>query len=252
MSFNILLWCDVMISYLKENDIEFRNGVAVLPRTAIYEGPIKMISTYKYRRDIPHEIKKDSLLCYFMLEPDLIPRMKKIIKELSEIKEYGGICGFDLSPCLGMLMPRQRLSILANSLFNCFCGVNGIKILPNSRVGDFSTMSMTVGFPDDVGFVSGKLGCNNYGFKNYGLYQLGLTINSKNPPFVAIYGGLSLKDARKIFRYSKRSDLKIFVFRDRRDRVRNGAKDYYYAYENGVIKKFPSPNNEEGGERNER
>lgn len=251
MSFNILLWCDEMISYLKENDIEFRNGVAILPRASIYDGPIKMISTYKYRRDIPIDKRESSLLCYFMLEPDLKPRMDKIKEEISEIKKYGGICGFDLSPCVGMLRPRQRLSILTNSLFNCFCAVNEIKILPNSRVGDFSTMSMTVGFPDEVGFVSGKLGCNNSGFKNYGLYQLGLTIDSKNPPFLVIYGGLSIKDARKIFRYSKRSDFKIYVFRDRRDRVRNDAKDYYFAYEEGMIKKFFSPNNNEGGERNE-
>lgn len=248
MNFNILTWCDNIISHLKENEIIFDNGVAILPKESIYTGPIEMLSTYKYRRDIPPNLQKSSLLCFFMPEENLFPRLRSIHDDITEFQKYGGICGFDLSPSIGMLIPRQKLSILINSLYNCYCAIHGIKILPNSRVGDFSTLSMTSSFPNNVGFISGMLGCNKYGFKNYGLYQLCLTISTKNPPVIYIYGGLSKKDATLLFKYSPRNDFKIFVFRDRRNRKRNNAQNYFFSYSDSKDVKKSSLYDIKGGD----
>ena len=118
MKFNILEWCDDMITHLKESDIDFENGVAVLKKEFIYQDEVSMVSTYKYRNDIPNELKKTSLLTYFMPDDNLFNRIKKLEEEIPIMREYGGICGFDLSPSVGMLRPRQRFSILINSIFN--------------------------------------------------------------------------------------------------------------------------------------
>ena len=169
MKLNILKWCDDMITNLKENNIAFENGVAVMPKEFIYQDEVSMVSTYKYRNDIPDCLKKSSLLSYFMPDDNLFNRIKKIEVEIPIMKEYGGICGFDMSPSVGMLRPRQRFSILINSVFNAYCGLHGVKILPNSRVGDLGTMSMSKSFPEGVNFITGRHGCNLYGFKGYGL-----------------------------------------------------------------------------------
>lgn len=55
--------------------------------------------------------------------------MKGIDTE-NEIISHCGVSGFDLSPSIGMLRPRQRLSILVNAIHACYLGTKGIKILP--------------------------------------------------------------------------------------------------------------------------
>lgn len=237
MRFNILMWCDDMITQLKESDISFENGVAVMPKDFIYQDEVSMVSTYKYRNDIPDRLKKTSLLAYFMPDDNLFNRIKKVEAEIPILKEYGGICGFDLSPSVGMLRPRQRFSILINSVFNAYCGICGIKILPNSRVGDLGTMSMTKSFPSGVNFITGKHGCNSYGFREYGLYQLCLQINDKQPHILYVYGNVSLKEAKCIFRYSHDKEFSIITFPDRRNRVRNKSQPRRISIENGKLVK---------------
>ena len=237
MKFNILEWCDDMITHLKESDIDFENGVAVLKKEFIYQDEVSMVSTYKYRNDIPNELKKTSLLTYFMPDDNLFNRIKKLEEEIPIMREYGGICGFDLSPSVGMLRPRQRFSILINSIFNASCAIQGVKILPNSRVGDLGTMSMSKSFPDGVNFITGKHGCNSYGFKEYGLYQLCVQIHEKQPHILYVYGKVSLKEARHIFKYSRDSEFSIITFPDRRNRVRNKSKPYRISIEKGKLVK---------------
>ena len=237
MKFNILKWCDDKITQLKENDISFENGVAVMPKDFIYQDEVSMVSTYKYRNDIPDGLKKTSLLTYFMPDDNLFNRIKKIEEEIPIMKDYGGICGFDLSPSVGMLRPRQRFSILINSVFNAYCGIHGVKILPNSRVGDLGTMSMSKSFPERVNFITGKHGCNSYGFREYGLYQLCVQVHEKQPHILYVYGNVSLKEARHIFNYSKDTGFNIITFPDRRNRVRNKSKPHRIRVENGKLVK---------------
>ena len=118
---NILLWCDNIVTKLKKNHIDFRNGFAILPEEAIYREDIEMITPFVNRSDIPENLKSTSLICYFMHDERLFPRLWKIDQDIAVLKEFGGICGFDLSPSIGMLKPRQRFSLFINSLYNCYC-----------------------------------------------------------------------------------------------------------------------------------
>ena len=135
--FNILKWCDGKISYLKEQGISFKKGIPQLPEDYIYKGRPSAVSTYAYRNDIPEESRPGAILTYFMFEDKLWPRLNKIDTDIEVLKEYGGVSGFDLSPSVGMLRPRQRLSILINALHSCYLGSMGIKILRNPMCGGF-------------------------------------------------------------------------------------------------------------------
>ena len=234
MKNNILSWCDEKITELKTHGINFENGVAKLPNYAVYDAPVAMISTFTYRNDIPNDLKASSLLCYFMPDINLFRRIDKFEEDFAIITEYGGVCGFDLSPSIGMLRPRQRMSILINSIFNALLAIRGVKILPNCRIGDIKTQTMVNSFPDKVSFISGMHGCKKYGFSEYGLYQLMLSVKSKRPPVLYIYGTMSIKEAKKLF---WNENFKVITFPDRRNRVRNGSKAYVIYYENGTFHK---------------
>lgn len=236
MSFNIFKWCDEYLTHLKEAGIQIDNGVAVLPHDSIFTKQVKMVSTFKYRTDIPADIQKESVLCNYMPDSDLFVRLEKIEADAQLMKEYGGVCGQDLSPSVGMLRPRQRFSILINSIYNCELAMRGIKILPNSRVGDLGTTSMVNSFPNGVSFIAGMHGCKKYGFKKYGLYQLRLTIKEKQPPVLYVYGTLTVKEAQRLFWCN---DFKIITFPDRRNRVRNDSKSYVLYFDGSGIQKVP-------------
>ncbi len=166
--FNLLLWCDEKITYLKEQGIVFKKGIPQLPEEFIFKGRPSAVSTFAYRGDIPKRAKATSLLTYYMYEDKLWPRLRKIDEDIKELQKYGGVAGFDLSPCVGMLRPRQRFSILVNAIHSCYLGTKGIKILPNYRAGDFGTICAADFFSDNCSFIVGNHGCYSNGFKNYG------------------------------------------------------------------------------------
>ena len=225
MQINLLKWCDEKISYLKKYGIIFKNGVAVLPEESIYKDIPLMVSTYKYRNDIPEGIKRKSLLTYFMPDEDLWTRLYKLDEDLEILKTFGGITGFDLSPSIGMLRPRQKFSILVNSIVNAYCAINGIKILPNSRIGDFVTLPMIASIPYKSNIITSRLGCQNNGFKAYSLFQTKLIIERIKPSILFVYGSVTQKEAEQLIREYA---IKIISFPDRRSRVWNNAKSWCY------------------------
>lgn len=223
--FNIIKWCDDKITYLKNNNIIFIKGTPQLPLEFIYDGVPRYVSTFIYRNDIPVEQRGDALLGFYMYEKYLWSRLTNMDSDILIAKDYGGIIGFDLSPCIGMLRPRQRLSILVNAIFSCCYGLAGIKVLPNYRPGDISTVCAADFFPDNCSFMVGNLGCNRNGFKDYGLYLLKMALRKKNTNLIFVYGSISKNDAYEL---NKQYGISIISFPDRRNRVRNNSKSYYY------------------------
>lgn len=222
---NILKWCDDKISYLKEKNIRFINGIPQLPVEYLYTDIPKAVSTFSYRNDIPPEVRKEAILTFYMFEDKLWPRLKKIDEDIVVLKEYGGIAGFDLSPSIKMLRPRQRLSILINAIYSCYCGTHGIRVLPNFRPGDMGTICAADFFPDNSYFIIGNHGCNRNGFKRYGQYMLQITLDKKKPDVLFVYGAITAREAREL---TTLYNLEIMTYPDRRNRVRNGSESYRY------------------------
>ena len=167
-----------------------------------------------------------------MYDNHLWPRLSKIDKDINIMKTFGGISGFDLSPSINMLRPRQKMSIMINAIYSCYCGTKGIKILPNYRSGDFGTICTANYFPDNVDFIIGNLGCNTKDFKQYGEYLLDITLLNKNIKTLYVYGAISEKE---ISRLIKNNHFSIIKFPDRRNRMRNGSRSYVYSLRNGKI-----------------
>ncbi len=232
LHFNILKWCDDKISYLKTQGIQFKNGIPQLPDRFVYKEKPRALSTFKYRGDIPKGVRPYALIAFYMFEEDLWPRMLKIDGDVKIFKEYGGIVGFDLSPSVGMLRPRQQLSILINAIYSCYCGTKEIPVLPNYRAGDLETTFDADFFPDDCSFMVSNLGCVRDGFKEYGYYQLDRLLLRKRPEILYVHGSITEADAKRLVR---RNGFKIVSFPDRRSRVRNCRKSYCYFLSNNEV-----------------
>lgn len=231
----VLLWCDRMVTILKEQGITFYNGIPVIPKESIYDGVPFMIETYNHRNEIPDTLKSCSLISYFDNDSNLLNRIEKVEDEISILKQYGGICGFDLSPCITMLRPRQKLSMLVSSLFNCYAAINGIKVLINARMGDLATMSNMSPIPKNSNIITGELGCHGHGYKYYGFYQLKMTIETVDPKILFVYGQLSKKDIRYV---CGNTDREILMYPCRRRRMRDHKAPTAIRYIDGQINSY--------------
>lgn len=241
---NLLSWCDNKITYLKSKKVRFENNVPVIPSECIFDGIPKNISTYEHRNSIPKEFRSESLLSFFIPDNVIFNRLHKIETDLQIFKQYGGICGLDLSPSIYMLLPRQRMSILINAVFNCYCAIQGIKVLPNARLGELSTMSMVSSIPCGSNIISSNLGCRQKDLKFYDLYQLSLTILSRRPSIVFIYGNILKSEAEYLFNtYLK---FRLIVFPDVRRYQRNHNVPFEFVLSSHGIEKIPFYTTKEG------
>ena len=233
---NLIKWLDEKISFLKENGIIFVNGMPIMPRAALYTGIPEMIETYAHRHCVPNEIRPQTLLSYFDNDDNLANRLFKIDDEIEEIRLYGGICGFDLSSCITMLRPRQKISLLTCAVFNCYVALHGIKVLLNCRVGDLTTMSLIDNIPPYTNIISGELGCHNNPLKMYGIYQLRLIMKKVSPGILFVYGNLSKKDIWYIF--GRRPQM-IILYPDHRHRTRDGRIAIVARWDGINLQKIP-------------
>lgn len=231
----LLNWCDRMITLLKKQGISFVDGMPVLPLSSIYSDIPMTIETYAHRNDIPDEIKSRSIIAYFDNDKNLLNRLFNIEREIVVLKQYGGICGFDLSPCITMLRPRQKLSILISALFNCYVAINGIKILINARTGDLATMSVIGSIPRGSNFISGELGCHKHMYKAYGKYQLKLTVEMVCPQILFVYGNLSKKDISYVCGNRK---LVVIIYPGRRKKMMDNKKTVVLICDSGEYRKY--------------
>lgn len=214
----LLKWCDEKISFLKQQGIKFKNGLPIIPVECLYTDIPLMIETFAHRNDIPEGIKGNSLIAFYNYDCDLLQRIFKIEKEINELYQYGGICGFDISPCITMLKPRQKFSMLVSAVFNCFVAVHGVKILMNARNGYLSSSSVFKYLPKYSNFITGEVGCHNNGFRSYGLYQLKLIRENVQPNIIFVYGHLSKKDIHFV---CERESQTFVMYPNRRNRMRN-------------------------------
>ena len=114
----IIKWCDEKISFLKQNKIQFVNGIPVIPEEMLYSDIPDMIDTFAHRNEIPAEIAKKSLVSYFDDDTNLINRLLNVDNEISVLRQYSGICGFDL---------RQHRTEIARQISSIiFCQIDKI------------------------------------------------------------------------------------------------------------------------------
>lgn len=231
MKINLLKWCDEKITYLKKEGIKFKNGIPQLPKEYIYMDKPKALTTFATRKDIQDEYVKDAILVFYMYEERLWPRLYKIDQDIKIMKKFAGIGGFDLSPSINTLRPRQKMSILINAIHSSYCGSKGVKILPNYRSGDLGTISIANYFPNNVNFIIGNHGCNNK-FKHYGEYIIDIIFMEKRIDTLYVYGSIS-KTA--IMSLINNYGITIITFPDRRNRIRNGNKSYIWVMKDGKV-----------------
>ena len=132
---------------------------------------------------------KKTILTHFANDELLYRRLRNLEKDIEICKNFMGVVGFDLSPRLGWSIEQQKFNLLLNQLVNAYRAVNGVKILPNFRIGDLSTISALNSYPSNCLFAVGTLGCSK-GYQTINSVYLKTKLLYKRPKGLLIYGKL--------------------------------------------------------------
>ena len=131
-------------AYLKERGVRFySNGFPKFESKWFITDPPLVIAPFNKRKYYSQN-KRDISICYFEKDEDLYPRFSKVFKEINILREYHSVCMMDISISPLMLDEVQRMNLLLNLLFTAVIAVNGIKIMPSFRTGNFETLNLLV------------------------------------------------------------------------------------------------------------
>ena len=185
---NLFKLAEKLHQSLVDAGVEFtHDGYPIIPKEMILKNyPDEMIP-FEHRNSCKNP--QATVLTHFSNDELLYRRLRHIDKDIEICKSYMGVAGFDLSPRLGWDIEQQRFNLLINQMVNAYRAINGVKILPNFRIGDITTISSLDSFPANGLYAVGTLGCSKaYASINSTYPKTKLLY--KRPDGLLVYGNL--------------------------------------------------------------
>ena len=149
-----------LINYLNENGVECdEKGWPIFKKEwFLTEIPDKVVP-YNHRNDIRIVDKTKTIICHYCADKYIYPRISKVLKDIPEYKKFMGVIQSDVTITSNMDIELQETIMLLNSLYIAVLGVNGVKIVANTRCGNIITQNNLKCFPKGIIWASGFLGC---------------------------------------------------------------------------------------------
>ncbi|WP_140992173.1 DUF4417 domain-containing protein, partial [Bifidobacterium sp. UTCIF-36] len=134
----------------------------------------------------------NTIIVMYLDDEFLYRRLFRLKQDLPEYKRFLAVAGFDLSPRIGMDPELQRFNITLGMMATIWLGLHGVRIIPNWRIGDQSTLPALNAYPRNAMFAVGTLGCSHgtKQDKDYGEIMLRTKVLITDPQLLLIYGPL--------------------------------------------------------------
>ena len=163
------------------------DGYPIIPEEMILQDYPDEMVPFEHRNTCKDPQK--TVLTHFSNDELLYRRLRHIDEDIEICKSYMGVAGFDLSPRLGWNVEQQKFNLLINQMVNTYRAIHGVKILPNFRIGDITTISALDSFPSNGLYAVGALGCSK-GYASINSAYLTTKLLYKRPDGLLVYGKL--------------------------------------------------------------
>ena len=188
MNINLIALANDLRLKLEAAGIPFNSsGYPIVPADMLIKELPAEIVPFGHRKSCRYPER--TILCFFSKDELLYRRLRKLDEDNELCREYMGVCGFDLSPCIGYDKKLQEFNLLLNQLVNAYRIINGVKVLPNFRIGDLDTLSSLLSYPAGTWYAAGTLGCAR-GWVDENIYLLKAKLLYARPGHLLIYGPL--------------------------------------------------------------
>lgn len=132
---------------------------------------------------------EQTAMSFYCTDPALTPVLNHPDKYVDKLKRYQCVVGMDASPYDNMPLVVQKSQIYLNIAITYYYGLQGIKVVPNIRVGTNDTLSSLAAYPHNHliaigtnGFTHSK--ANRIIFKD----QVTTVVNTLEPAGILVYG----------------------------------------------------------------
>lgn len=198
---------DVYLAYIIRGARLTKEGYPIIEKWMVSREIPSSISQWNCRSKIKDPSKTAiSFYCNDQYFQPVISNPNKYIEKLSI---YQMVIGMDASPFDNMPLVVQQSQIYVNLALTYYYGRQGLKIVPNIRLGLDKTIDSLEAYPCGTliaigtnGFVNDKLNLSN--FAN----QIKIIVNKLNPSGIIVYG----TTPNIIFEYPKRLNIPIYAF----------------------------------------
>ena len=168
---------------------------------------------------------------FYCCDPGFQPILGNPKRYVDKFKPYQCIIGLDASPFDNMPIVVQKSQIFLNLATTYYFGSQGLKIIPNVRLGDNRTLTSLEAYPKHTLIAIGTHGFTNkldnrFVFKE----QVKILVDTLNPSGICVYGPVS----EEIFGYVREKGIPIYQYdsytmkenaKDRKRRLLKEEKD---------------------------
>jgi len=137
---------DVYLAYLIEGARRTKTDeYPIIEEWMVATEPPKEIIQWDRRKDVVDS--KNTAMCFYCNDYGFTPILNNPKGYTEKLKRYGVIIGIDASPYDNMPIVVQKSQIYLNLAISYYFGKQGMKIIPNVRLGDNRTISSLEAYP---------------------------------------------------------------------------------------------------------
>ena len=213
---------DVYLAYLIANARRTKtDNYPIIEEWMVTTEPPKAIIQWDRRCDVDNPV--ETCMCFYCCDPGFQPILGNPQRYVDKLKAYQCIVGLDASPFDNMPLVVQKSQIYLNLACTYYYGSQGIKVIPNVRLGDNRTLTSLEAYPMHTLITIGTHGFthrldNRAIFKN----QVNTIVDTLEPSGICVYGPAS----DEIFGYAKEKGIPIYQYDSYT--MKENAKDREY------------------------
>lgn len=198
---------DVYLAKIIEGARFTDDGYPIIEKWMVATEPPKELSQWNCRSKVNNP--STTGMSFYCTDQYFQPVISNPDLYLDKLSKYQVVIGLDASPYDNMPPIVQCSQIYVNLAVTYYYGRQGIKIIPNVRLGHVKTYSSLDAYPKETlisigtnGFVNDK---NN---RKIFEEQLRIIIDKLNPSGIIVYGTIP----EDIFSYAKEKEIPLYVY----------------------------------------
>ena len=171
------------------------------------EPPKKDVIQWDRRQDVVDP--KETAICFYCQDPGFQPVLNNPKSYVEKLKQYEMVIGMDASPYDNMPIWVQKSQIGLNIAITYYFAKQGIKIIPNVRLGDYRTITSLEAYPHHTLIAIGTHGFTKViDNRNIFIDQVKMIVDILEPKGIVVYGPAT----DELFGYAKEKGVDIYQY----------------------------------------
>ena len=199
---------DVYLAYLIANARRTKlDEFPIIEAWMVATEPPKEIIQWDRRGDVI--VPQETAISFYCQDPGFQPALNNPKNYVDKLRQYQCVIGLDASPYDNMPIVVQKSQIFLNLACTYYYGSQGIKVIPNVRLGDNRTISSLEAYPKHILIAIGTHGfTKRLDNRHIFIEQVQKIVDELEPIGICVYGPAS----NDIFGYARLKGIPIYQY----------------------------------------